>query len=231
MIIVEYMSTSGVDEALYALGKSYDLTKSILYSDFITERHTELRIKLIKLAQNLAPKENGHNSFLKMISATFSITAPRYMWQQVDTYKVGRRECILDCDCDDGSGISGSTMHTLGKRDLTYQDFPTIYNNSNDEFLADPIGDLTHKRYSIIEQYIDLINDIANIETEHKNEKLILLKSLLPEGFMQNRVKQYSYLALRNIVNQRENHKLPEWKNFFEIVKQIEFKELVIGKQ
>lgn len=55
--------------------------------------------------------EGGHNKFLESIVLWLSIDAPRYWWQQFDTYRVGVTK------------QSESTMHTVVKRQLTQDDF------------------------------------------------------------------------------------------------------------
>jgi hypothetical protein len=99
---------------------------------------------------------------------------------------------------------SNSTMHTLNKRILTYIDFhPSTTQAAIDNINA-------------------LVKDKADIET---------LKSNLPEGFYQHRIICLNYKALQNIVNQRYNHRLPEWRVFCGLIEsQIEFPEFVFTK-
>ncbi len=61
--------------------------------------------------ERLSGKGGGHDKFLESITTWWDVTAPRYWWQQADTYRVGV------------SKQSGSTMHTLTKRALTQSDF------------------------------------------------------------------------------------------------------------
>jgi len=67
--------------------------------------------KMPEVARRLALKEGGHNKFLESIVLWLDITAPRYWWQQFDTYRVGVTK------------QSESTMHTMTKRPLTQEDF------------------------------------------------------------------------------------------------------------
>lgn len=64
-----------------------------------------------KVADKLVGKEGGHNKFLESIVVWLDITAPRYWWQQFDTYRVGTTK------------QSESTMHTITKRPITQNDF------------------------------------------------------------------------------------------------------------
>lgn len=67
--------------------------------------------RMPEVARRLAFKAGGHNKFLESIMLWLDITAPRYWWQQFDTYRVGVTK------------QSESTMHTMTKRPLTQEDF------------------------------------------------------------------------------------------------------------
>ena len=63
------------------------------------------------VAKRLAFKGDAHNKFLESIAVWLDIDAPRYWWQQFDTYRVGVTK------------QSESTMHTMTKRPLVQGDF------------------------------------------------------------------------------------------------------------
>jgi len=67
--------------------------------------------RMPEVARRLAPKGNGESKFLESIVVWLDIRAPRYWWQQFDTYRVGVTK------------QSESTMHTITKRPLTQEDF------------------------------------------------------------------------------------------------------------
>ncbi len=67
--------------------------------------------RMPEVARRLAFKGGGHNKFLESIVLWLDITAPRYWWQQFDTYRVGVTK------------QSESTMHTMTKRPLIQEDF------------------------------------------------------------------------------------------------------------
>jgi len=62
-------------------------------------------------ATRLAHMDGGHNKFLESMVVWLDIVAPRYWWQQFDTYRVGMTK------------QSQSTMHTMLKKHLTPDDF------------------------------------------------------------------------------------------------------------
>lgn len=86
---------------------------------------------------------------------------------------------------------SQSTMHTLMQRDLTQSDFER------------PIYAATLERLNELRRSGDFVQ----------------LKTELPEGFLQTRVVCANYKSLRNIILQRESHKLAEWHQFIADVK------------
>jgi len=53
-----------------------------------------------RVLAGLAHKQGGHNKFLESIIVWLDVTAPRYWWQQADTYRLATKQ-------------SESTMHTL----------------------------------------------------------------------------------------------------------------------
>jgi len=63
------------------------------------------------VARRLRFRGDGHNKFLESIVVWLDIDAPRYFWQQYDTYRVGVTK------------QSESTMHTMTARPLTQDDF------------------------------------------------------------------------------------------------------------
>lgn len=95
---------------------------------------------------------------------------------------------------------SESTMHTITKRELTPEDFEK----------------------PILSASLDFLNACI------KENCFEAVKSNLPEGFLQRRVVCTNYRVLRNMILQRENHKLKEWKFFCdEIRSQVKKKDLL----
>ena len=141
---------------------------------------------MMGLSIKLAPKDGGHNKFLESICVWIEITAPRYYYQQLDQYRIGK------------SSQSESTMNTIMKRQLTQNDFERpIYNRT-----------------------------LSRLNTLIKVKDFDQLKIELPEGFLQRRIISTNYKTLRNIISQRKNHRLSEWKTFCsEILNQIEHPE------
>lgn len=95
---------------------------------------------------------------------------------------------------------SESTVHTLMRRPITLKDC--------EEGTTQAVVDAYNAGYP----YADL----------HK------AKMNLPEGYLQRRVLTCNYATLRNIIDQRTGHKMPEWSYFIkQIYLQCEHKELL----
>ncbi len=84
---------------------------------------------------------------------------------------------------------SESTMHTLLKNPIT-----------NDCFESGKVPDF----------YINFLEDLR------QDGDFVKLNAWLPQSWLQRRIWTGNYAVLKNIVSQRENHKLPEWKFFFD---------------
>lgn len=69
------------------------------------------REKALEASYRLAPKDGGHNKFLESIMTWWQIEAPRYWWQQFDTYRAGVTK------------QSESTMHTIMRNPLSQDNF------------------------------------------------------------------------------------------------------------
>ncbi len=102
---VTVLRECGYEEALLGMGLSYGLTSNV------TDIDDGLLKRLHDIAVKLSSKEEGHAKFLESICVWLDITAPRYFWQQLSTYRIGV------------STQSESTMHTILKRPLTQKDF------------------------------------------------------------------------------------------------------------
>lgn len=169
-MIISILREAGYVEAMLGLSLSYGTTID--------------RARIV--ANKIANKDYGENKFLESIYLWFDITAPRYWWQEADTYRLSTKQ-------------SESTMHTIQSRYLEQGDF------------EDPIEVKTlHSLNRLIEIYG---------RTKHPDD-LVQIKNLLPEGFLQRRIWSMNYKTLRNIVTQRETHRLPQWRHFCAFVRE-----------
>ena len=157
-----------------------------------------LGIKDAELSQKLTKAGAEHCKHLRFITVWCDITAPRFWWQEMDTYRHVEK-------------ISESTMHTLMKKHISEQDF------EKDNVPATLIEK--------INTYIKLYQETN--DTEEKRDYLIACKNILPEGFLQKRTVCTNYQTLLNMWNQRRHHKLPSWQYFCNWILNLPyFKEL-----
>lgn len=105
------ISCNGYCEALYGLGLSRGITSRLTFKEFISSDCVSEFEQMKKASLYLTPLDKGHNKFLESIILYLEINAPRYWWQEFDTYRIGVTK------------QSESTMYTLGKRTLTKDDF------------------------------------------------------------------------------------------------------------
>lgn len=140
------------------------------------------------LANKLIKAGGEHRKFLRQIFVSVDITAPRYIWQEWSTYKVGTTE------------NSESTMHTAMKQPITI-----------DMFEVDKYGD--ENIYNSWQCTLNTLNDLRDKYNLTKDiEYFRAFKQKLPEGFLQMRTCTMNYENIYNMRRQRKNHKLSEWK-------------------
>ena len=104
---------------------------------------------------------------------------------------------------------SSSTMHTLSKRQVTMDDFE--------------IG-----TSSLAVSSLNQALEYYHTEDSLTFHNVSILKKNLPEGWLQERVAKTSYKTLKWILEQRDGHRLEQWKQFKEdILSQIEHPEFI----
>ena len=183
----------GFDQAIIAMRNPMDSwakTDSEWNLSSNTEPYFIIGDKDKELSIKLQKAGPEHCKHLRMIYVWADITAPRYWWTEFDTYRNGVEK------------VSCSTMHKLMARPLT-----------KDDFEHDGI------RESFLEDVIECLNGSIEAFTlckdpDHKKEIWRGIIQALPQSYLQKRTVCMSYAALRNIVRQREGHKLVEWEHF-----------------
>ena len=187
----------------------------------------------MSLAQRMISGGRPNDKFLRQIFVSVDITAPLYLWKEIDTYKIGT------------VANSASTMHKLASTPITLECFETgDYNNnigvglwpeaSEDEYVPEPnydelIGNfgLHENSYNtreavllndIIKGHINFLERLRRIYLETKDIRYWKeLIRWLPESWLQTRTWTANYDVLRNIVFWRKNHKLKyEWDSFIQ---------------
>lgn len=177
---ITILSEHGYTEALFGLGMSHGVTAVV---DELGDDVEMWRPRMGEVSKKLAGKGLGHDKFLETIQVILDIAAPRYWWQEFDTYRVGTTK------------QSESTMHTIVKREFSQEDFEQ----------AKPQATLD--RLNALRSAF-----LFTTNREMMEELFLTLKDELPEGFLQRRIVSTNYKTLQNIIRQRAHHRLPQWK-------------------
>jgi hypothetical protein len=104
--------------------------------------------------------------------------------------------------------MSTSQMHNILDRDLEMGDF----------------------EYDIPEPFINLLSHFRKLVVagQFELEKYI---NMIPEGYLYTRVVTTNYMTLQNIIKQRKNHKLSQWRYFCtEVLRLIEHPYWLVEK-
>lgn len=159
--------------------------------------------KMAAVAEKLAALDGGHNKLLESIVLWIDVRAPRYWWQEADTYRLSTKQ-------------SESTMHTLTAELLAIDihDADSVARFIADNFEPDSCSAAT----------------LAWIYQAAEQKDILGIKKKLPEGFLQTRMWSMSYKTLRNIILQRRTHRLPHWKEFIrQVLTVVDHPELLPG--
>lgn len=176
----------------------------------------------LKLMKNLVRAGTDHSKFMRMINVTVDITAPRYWWAEMDTYKVGtvRNSC--------------STMHKIHAKEFTLDDF-SCEHLKQFEWKTETDETITHKAYNFelpLENLILTLNIARNryLETKDKDYWWQMIQ-LLPQSYNQRATVQLNYAVLRSIYHSdRKHHKLDEWRiGFMQWIESLPYSELITG--
>lgn len=154
------------------------------------------------LAIRMSGKDQGHDKFLRMIDIWIDITASRFFWHEMDTYKIGRNHLPDD---DEGDLIiqSASTMNNIKDVDLIQE----------------------HFEHPINSNYLVVLNE--NLKALRCGKyPLDRMKNDLPEGYLQRRILKFNYKVAYDILETRGTHRLPQWHQFCDALRTLEHQEL-----
>lgn len=177
----------------------------------------------LDLMKRLASGGSVHAKYRRMITVWVDITAPLYWWKEFDTYKVGT------------VANSCSTMHKIHSKEFELDDF-------SHEYLLNPYS------VGMISDYYDLyctvspisglhiIINVLNVcrrkylETKDKKWWWQMIQ-LLPSSYNQKRTIMLNYEVLHNIYISRKDHKLDEWHEFCDWIKDLPYSEIITGQE
>lgn len=141
----------------------------------------------LELMRKLYKGGSEHRKYLRSIIISIDINAPLYWWKEFDTYKVG----TVSNSC--------STMHKIQAKEFELDDF-------SHEHLKCGSKDVL---YNVI-HHLNL-HRLKYLETNDKEDWWQMIQ-LLPSSYNQFRTVTMNYETAVNIIHQRRNHKLDEWR-------------------
>lgn len=162
------------------------------------------------LAQRLIKAGPEHRKFLRQIMIGFDVVAPTYWYLEFDTYKVG----VISNSC--------SKMHKLMSKPLTLEDFSLDY--IPEGCIEDtPMVELVR----VLNESMDVYNHFDEYKQQgelngllfDKKQVFLAALQLLPMSYNQRRTVTMSAETLLNIINQRSHHKLKEWHDFIDAMR------------
>ena len=161
----------------------------------------------IELMDRLSRSGPSHAKFLRYINVTFDITAPRYWWAEMDTYKVGtvRNSC--------------STMHKVQAKEFERADFSCEHLDEESLAALDTL-------ISVMNRARDRFNNCG----KNKDDWWQMIQ-LLPASLNQKATVQLNYQVLQNIYFTRKDHRLDEWHTFCRWIEELPYSQLIIGKR
>lgn len=181
----------------------------------------------LALLKRLARAGKDHRKYMRMLPVMLTITAPLYWWKEFDTYKIGT------------AANSCSTMHKIGEKEFTLDDFSHEHLN-DDPYHRDWIEsavvdeDITslHKVWmtplDILRCTIEMLNAYREsyLETKDKKDWWQMIQ-LLPSSYNQTRTVMLNYEVLMDIYWARKDHKLDEWHTFCDWIRELPCAELI----
>lgn len=155
----------------------------------------------LKLMNRLFKSGTEHRKYARMITVWIDINAPLYWWKEFDQYKIG----TVSNSC--------STMYTLMNKPFELKDFSFDKLNGHGNYAQRVINDLNELR------------EQCSKETDPKIKKELWysIVQLLPESYNQRRTIMMNYEVVARIIQQRKGHKLEEWKQLIDVLKQLPY--------
>ncbi|MGP1458368.1 MAG: hypothetical protein ACTTKL_03545 [Treponema sp.] len=159
----------------------------------------------LDLMARLSRSGPSHAKFLRYINVTLDVTAPRYWWAEMDTYKVGtvRNSC--------------STMHKVAAKEFVRADFSAEH--------------LDETSLSALDTLIAALNAARNryLVSKSKADWWQMIQ-LLPASLNQKATLQMNYQVLQGIYATRKDHRLDEWHTFCDWIEKLPHSLLITGK-
>ena len=185
----------------------YDLEESIEASKYpmaVDLDSLNSNVTKTVVALGSSDKGEGHDQFLTGIRVAFDLTFSNKAWVEAERYRF--LEFVS----------SQSTMHRITRLDIR-------------KCCNKYVWESTIKN---LEEAVAKHNALEDKGSEEAKELYLEILYNVPSGFELTARLTTNYRALKTIYAQRKNHRLPEWREFCEYIKNELplFKEIVLGE-
>lgn len=159
---------------------------------------------------------------MRQIFVSMDIVAPLYWWKEFDTYKVGT------------VANSCSTMHKIAAKEFELDDFSRehLFKESDEEMTPEyyAVEGYMFSPKSGLEILLNILNACRQkyLETKDKRWWWQMIQ-LLPSSYNQRRTITMNYENVISIIKQRTGHKLDEWNEFVEALKDLPYIAVIMG--
>lgn len=228
MIVVNNIETWGFEHALRGMRNplnSWDISDSHIHANAscmdcehlpfleVCDKHVTVGESCLyvcpadlDLMRRLYKAGSEHRKYLRQIFISMDINAPWYWWKEADQYRIG----VTTNSC--------SSMHTIHKKEFTLDDFST-----------DHLEDFSWNRLEDLIVHLNICRE-KYLETKDKKWWWQIIQ-LLPSSYNQKRTITMSYENAVNMIHQRKNHKLDEWREFVEILLYLPYMKEIMGEE
>lgn len=210
MIKVENIKVYNIARAIYSARNpmnSWAKSDSDLEKDIIGPNDLDLMRRLYKGGSE-------HRKYLRQIFVSMDITAPLYWWKEFDTYKVGT------------VANSCSTMHKIHAKEFTLDDFSHEHLTHCYDYEIELVEfeEYFNSPHEVLLFVIKALNHYRNLylETKYKRHWWQMIQ-LLPSSYNQKRTITMNYENVVSMIHQRGNHKLDEWRDFINILRDLPY--------
>ncbi|HFL2571604.1 TPA: hypothetical protein ACG3GO_002539 [Clostridioides difficile] len=204
---------------------AYGIKESIIASGYPMYEQQVIDMKKINISEKDLKRANqlgkskqgsGHDCFSKGIIIQMDLQWSEYMWRQWDRYH--HNDYVS----------SQSKMHRLSKFNLD-----DMCNKYVDKNTINFLNELIHEYNNFEELKLNNSNNIIlrNGEKVEVTKETLwkIIISNCPSGLMLTARVTLNYLQIKSMINQRENHKMEEWRILCDFFKTLpKYKELMM---
>ena len=202
MIRVENIGVYNMARAVYSARNamnSWDKSDSDLENDILGEYDLELAKKLYKAG-------SSHRKYLRQTFVVMDIVSNHTFWSEFDTYKVG----VVRNSC--------SKMHRIHVKPFEAEDFTHEYIDKI------PLASKAFKDLLVILETLRI-----KYNETHDMDYWRAMIDLLPMGYNLRATVTMDYENVVNIIEQRSGHKMYEWRECTEILKDLPYVREIMG--